>query len=111
MVDNTKLFSSNISRIIDIAEKAGKAIMEIYSQNNFSTTYKDDYSPLPLADIASHKLIEENLKVLRPKLPILSEESRDISYEDRRSWEAYRLIDPLDGTKEFIKKNGEWVKR
>jgi 3'(2'), 5'-bisphosphate nucleotidase len=83
--------------------------MEIYSKNNFNTTYKDDYSPLTLADITSHKLIEENLKVLRPKIPILSEESREISYEDRRSWEAYWLIDPLDGTKEFIKKNGEFT--
>jgi 3'(2'), 5'-bisphosphate nucleotidase len=109
MMDNTNLFSSNISQIIDIAEKAGNSIMEIYSQDNFSTTYKDDYSPLTLADITSHKLIEENLKGLRPKIPILSEESSNISYEDRCSWEAYWLIDPLDGTKEFINKNGEFT--
>ena len=83
--------------------------MEIYLQNDFKTTYKEDYSPLTLADIASHKLIKENLKFLKPQLPILSEESKNLSYENRRSWESYWLIDPLDGTKEFIKKNGEFT--
>jgi 3'(2'), 5'-bisphosphate nucleotidase len=108
-MDSIRQFSSNISRIIDIAEKAGKAIMEIYSQNDFSTTYKDDNSPLTRADIASNKVIKESLEALEPKLPILSEEAKDISYEDRRSWKSYWLIDPLDGTKEFIKKNGEFT--
>jgi 3'(2'), 5'-bisphosphate nucleotidase len=109
MVLNSRELSPDISKVIDIAEKAGKAIMEIYLQNNFGTTYKDDHSPLTLADTASHKIIHENLESFKPKLPILSEESKSIPYEKRSSWEAYWLIDPLDGTKEFIKKNGEFT--
>jgi 3'(2'), 5'-bisphosphate nucleotidase len=93
--------------IRDISEKAGNKILEIY-ETNFSVENKEDNSPLTAADMAAHKLICEELSKLTPSIPILSEESSQISFEERRSWNQYWLVDPLDGTREFIKRNGEF---
>lgn len=97
--------------IIDIAEQAGKAIMSVYQQDNaaFNITDKADDSPLTAADLAAHQLIVKALTALTPKLPVLSEEAADISWDIRQRWQRYWLVDPLDGTKEFIKRNGEFT--
>lgn len=91
-----------------LAERAGDAIMEIYG-TSFSVEAKDDRSPLTAADRASHELIAAGLRELDPRTPILSEEGRDVPYEERRSWKRLWVVDPLDGTKEFIKRNGEFT--
>ncbi|WP_240220386.1 3'(2'),5'-bisphosphate nucleotidase CysQ [Rheinheimera hassiensis] len=97
--------------IIDIAEQAGQAILEVYQQDNaaFNITGKADDSPLTAADLAAHQLIVKALTALTPELPILSEEAADISWDIRQNWQRYWLVDPLDGTKEFIKRNGEFT--
>ncbi|MEW5682548.1 MAG: 3'(2'),5'-bisphosphate nucleotidase CysQ [Pseudomonadota bacterium] len=97
--------------IINIAEQAGQAILAVYQQDNaaFNITGKADDSPLTAADLAAHQLIVKALTVLTPELPILSEEAADISWDIRKTWQRYWLVDPLDGTKEFIKRNGEFT--
>lgn len=97
--------------VISIAEQAGSAIMAIYQQDNtaFNITDKADTSPLTAADLAAHQLIVSALSKLTPLLPILSEEAADISWDIRKNWQRYWLVDPLDGTKEFIKRNGEFT--
>lgn len=97
-----------IEDIIGIAVKAGDAIMEIY-ERGFSIVYKNDDSPLTEADKKSNEIICSQLEEIYPKTPILSEENKEVPYEIRKNWEYYWLIDPLDGTKEFIKKNGEFT--
>tara|TARA_B100001029_G_C15061045_1_gene458508 strand:+ start:638 stop:1456 length:819 start_codon:yes stop_codon:yes gene_type:complete len=97
-----------IDSVKDIACLAGDAIMDIYS-TNFDFQLKDDNSPLTKADETSNKIILESLKETTPNIPVLSEESSNISFEERASWGTYWLVDPLDGTKEFIKKNGEFT--
>ncbi|MEJ2697354.1 MAG: 3'(2'),5'-bisphosphate nucleotidase CysQ [Candidatus Sulfobium sp.] len=99
----------DILKIIEIAELAGKAVMDVYSREDPGTTYKEDCSPLTLADTASQKVILAALRKLTPELPVLSEESKTVPYEERKAWRAYWLVDPLDGTKEFIKRNGEFT--
>ena len=95
-----------ITTAIDAALRAGGAIMEIYKRD-FEIEFKADESPLTEADKAAHHIIVDALEELG--LPILSEESKAIAYADRKDWEKYWLVDPLDGTKEFIKKNGEFT--
>jgi 3'(2'), 5'-bisphosphate nucleotidase len=97
-----------LSAIKQISLNAGKAIMEIY-QRDFKIVEKSDASPLTEADLAAHNVICDALKLLTPDLPILSEESAKIDWATRKSWQTYWLVDPLDGTKEFIKKNGEFT--
>lgn len=82
--------------------------MEIYGRST-EVELKKDKSPLTAADRASHRIIEEGLLALRPDLPVLSEEGRDIPYSQRKGWNAFWLVDPLDGTKEFIRRNGEFT--
>lgn len=98
----------NSKAIIELAQKAGDAIMAIY-RKDFSILDKADASPLTEADIASHNCIVEGLKSLTPSIPVLSEESSQEEIVNRLNWTRYWLIDPLDGTKEFIKKNGEFT--
>ncbi|WP_417227633.1 3'(2'),5'-bisphosphate nucleotidase CysQ [Amphritea sp.] len=98
----------NNQDIIALAKQAGTAIMGIY-QRDFEITEKADASPLTEADLASHHCIVDGLKQLTPEIPVLSEESDVDEHQDRMSWQTYWLIDPLDGTKEFIKKNGEFT--
>jgi 3'(2'), 5'-bisphosphate nucleotidase len=94
--------------IAEIAVEAGKAILEIYQQD-FEVVQKSDDSPLTQADLASHRIICDALAHLTPDIPILSEESLEIDYDTRADWSQYWLVDPLDGTKEFINRNGEFT--
>jgi len=98
----------NLNEIVALARAAGDAIMEIYD-TDFEVEEKSDKSPLTAADMAPHNTIVAGLERLTPEIPILSEESAKIPYETRRQWRRYWLIDPLDGTKEFIKRNGEFT--
>ena len=99
----------DVNKIIDVAKAAGDKILEIYNKESFDRQLKTDNSPLTEADIASHNLIKQQLKNITPTIPIISEESSTISWKERRQYKCYWLIDPLDGTKEFIKKNGEFT--
>ena len=98
----------DIHKINSIAKKAGNEIIKIYQQE-FDVDYKKDNSPLTKADIHSNEVIIKNLENLYPDIPILSEENKEIPYDTRKNWEYFWLIDPLDGTKEFVKKNGEFT--
>jgi len=102
MNDNLYLLTS-----IQAAMRAGTAILDVYRSPDFEVEEKADKSPLTLADRRSHEVIVSYLANF--DIPILSEEGRDIPYQDRNKWDTYWLIDPLDGTKEFIKKNGEFT--
>ncbi len=92
---------------IAIAQEAGQAIMQVYA-DGFEVQIKDDDSPVTAADLAANQVIELGLRQLTPDLPILSEESAQVPWEHRRHWGAYWLVDPLDGTREFVKRNGEF---
>ena len=92
---------------IDAAIEAGHQIMTIYNSDDFEINLKDDNSPLTKADIASHKVIMEKLK--HTNIPVLSEEGKAIPFDERREWNRLWIVDPIDGTKEFIKKNGEFT--
>jgi 3'(2'), 5'-bisphosphate nucleotidase len=100
--------SEYLPDIINIAAKAANAILEIYN-SDFSVENKQDNSPLTAADMASHETIITGLSELTPDIPILSEESATIPYATRRAWDRYWLVDPLDGTREFVKRNGEFT--
>jgi 3'(2'), 5'-bisphosphate nucleotidase len=95
-----------IDTAVQAAVEAGGAILEIYALD-FDVEYKADDSPLTAADKAAHEIIVEALE--STPYPVLSEESTAVAYEERRAWSTYWLVDPLDGTKEFIKKNGEFT--
>jgi 3'(2'), 5'-bisphosphate nucleotidase len=92
-----------------LARAAGAAIMDVYHKADFGVVSKDDDSPLTRADIAAHHIISAGLARLTPDWPLLSEEAADISWHTRCQWQRYWLVDPLDGTKEFIKRNGEFT--
>lgn len=92
-----------------IARQAGAAILEVYDRADFSVVSKADDSPLTAADLAAHRVIVAALAELAPDIPVLSEESDDISFAERSTWTTYFLVDPLDGTKEFINRNGEFT--
>ena len=97
-----------IETLIEIARQGGEKILEIY-ERDFEQYEKEDKSPLTEADLASNKIICDGLKKHFPNIPILSEEGKHLSYQDRKKWNKFFLVDPLDGTKEFIKKNGEFT--
>ncbi len=94
--------------VIALARAAGAAIMKVYAED-FSVEHKDDRSPLTAADLAAHRLIVDGLTALTPDLPVLSEESASVPWAERQRWARYWLVDPLDGTREFVKKNGEFT--
>jgi len=100
-----------IDKLLQLAIKAAQAasigILEVYNSNDFQTEAKGDSSPLTLADKRAHQAIVSILK--SSNLPILSEEGKSIPYEERGTWEYFWMVDPLDGTKEFIKRNGEFT--
>jgi len=98
----------DIDTVAAVAEKAGAAIMEIY-EKDFTVEYKDDKSPLTEADTVSNEIICQALETYYPDIPLLSEENKTVPYAERKEWEYYWCIDPIDGTKEFIKKNGEFT--
>lgn len=91
-----------------IGRAAGAAIMAIYP-TDFAIEHKQDQSPLTAADRAAHDVIARELAALEPRWPLLSEESPASAVAERRSWNRYWLVDPLDGTREFIKRNGEFT--
>ena len=103
--------SSILDTLVNISREAGDAILAIYNdEERFQhVDMKANDSPLTLADQAAHELIVERLQKVTPEIPILSEEGRDIPYEERSQWTRFWLVDPLDGTKEFIKRNGEFT--
>ncbi len=92
---------------IEAAIKAGQAILDIYGTEDFQVESKADDSPLTIADKTANDIITEILE--KTEFPILSEEGKTIPFEDRKGWEKFWLVDPLDGTKEFIKRNGEFT--
>ena len=98
---------SNLKVAITAALDAGKAVLEIYYSGNFNIEIKGDQSPLTKADLASHKIIISYLE--KTNIPILSEEGDSITYNKRKNWSELWIVDPIDGTKEFIKKNGEFT--
>lgn len=107
-MDNS--LNTDTGKLIEIAitaaYNAGKEILKVYD-TAFDVEHKDDRSPLTLADKRAHEVIDEYLKQTR--IPILSEEGRSIDYEERKLWKRFWMVDPLDGTKEFIKRNGEFT--
>ncbi len=103
-------FDSLIPALKTIMREAGKAILEVYdAAGPIEVSNKSDDSPVTKADHAAHIIIERGLKALTPDIPILSEEGGLPDFEQRSSWQLYWLVDPLDGTKEFINKNGEFT--
>ena len=105
---NISLNDNLISGVINIARQAGVAILDVYN-TDFDISIKDDKSPLTEADTRANDIIIEGLEKITPDVPVLSEEGKDIPFKERSNWDAYWLVDPLDGTKEFIKKNDEFT--
>lgn len=94
--------------VVELAHAAGVQILKIYAED-FSIEHKDDRSPLTEADMAAHHTIVAGLQSLTPRVPVLSEEETTIPFSERSLWQSYWLVDPLDGTREFIKRNGEFT--
>jgi len=97
-----------LTPVVELARDAGRRIMTIYN-TDFNVEIKDDHSPLTQADMAAHSVIKAGLAILTPDIPLISEEDAKIPFEERSSWETYWLVDPLDGTREFVKRNGEFT--
>lgn len=93
---------------LSIAHAAGRRIVEVYGGKDCEVNYKSDDTPVTTADLAAHDIIIDQLRDLMPRLPVLSEESDHISFEERTQWSTYWLVDPLDGTQEFLRRNGEF---
>ena len=96
------------AQLVSIVREAGEAILKVY-ESDFEVENKADESPLTQADLAAHEVIVQGLTQLDPNIPIISEESAPPEYDLRRSWSQYWLVDPLDGTKEFVNRNGEFT--
>ena len=111
LMNDNKLLLENLNSLLSIAVSAAKdaarEILKVYTNNDFETQRKEDNSPVTVADQLAHDVIVKNLEITH--LPILSEEGKNISYNERREWSNFWLIDPLDGTKEFLKRNGEFT--
>ena len=101
------MMKEQLTTAITAALQAGKAILEIYHSGEFDVEIKGDNSPLTKADTASHNVIMSYLKTTG--IPVLSEEGIDIPYQERKDWKQLWIVDPIDGTKEFIKRNGEFT--
>lgn len=98
-----------LDSVVAVAIEAGDVIMDIYARDDHGATLKADASPLTLADRAAHDCIVARLERLSPDIPILSEEAESIAFDARSRWRRYWIVDPLDGTKEFLKRNGEFT--
>jgi len=94
--------------VIDLSIQAGQEIMRVYN-TDFDVNQKSDNSPVTAADMAAHHVIVDGLRALTSNTPVLSEESANIPFEERTRWKQYWLVDPLDGTREFVKRNGEFT--
>lgn len=101
--------SELLPQVRQLSTTAAAAILEIYQRRDFAVDYKADKTPVTAADYQSHAIIKAGLARLTPELPLLSEESADVAYEQRRQWESYWLVDPLDGTREFINKRDDFT--
>ena len=108
-MSNFVFSQAELQHIVTIAKQAGNAIMDIYAQTDLQVEIKQDDSPVTAADIASHNVIIKGLTSHFADIPVMSEEDANISWATRKQWQTYWLIDPLDGTKEFIKRNGEFT--
>ena len=97
-----------LEEVVALATEAGRRILDVY-ERQFNVSRKDDGSPLTDADRAAHEVIVERLAALTPAIPVLSEESAKIEYSERAGWQRFWLVDPLDGTKEFVNRNGEFT--
>jgi len=97
-----------LTDLLKIAKEAGDAILDVYD-TEFTVERKEDKSPLTLADKRSDEIISSALNRLYPEIPVLSEEGRSIPFAERKAWEHLWVVDPLDGTKEFVKRNGEFT--
>lgn len=104
----TEQLRALLEKAIQIAADASEEILAVYS-TDFSVERKGDESPLTAADLAANKVITAGLERLDPPMPILSEESAQLPFSERKSWQRYWLVDPLDGTREFVKRNGEFT--
>lgn len=104
-----KQIKKHIELLIDIASEAGNAILDIYHSDDLGIETKSDESPLTKADKAANDVICAGLAKITPSIPIVSEENQEILYAQRKDFEYFWMVDPLDGTKEFIKKNGEFT--
>lgn len=98
----------DIDALSALARLAGRAILEVYG-TEFTVQEKEDRSPLTKADMRSHAILSQGLKELYPDIPVLSEEGKQTDPNTRSAWRQFWLVDPLDGTKEFIKRNGEFT--
>jgi len=107
--EETARLTALLPDVVSLAQEAGRAILKVYAEVDPAVEYKRDNSPLTQADLASHRVIVEGLEKIAPQWPVLSEESREISFSERRQWHYFWLVDPLDGTKEFLKRNGEFT--
>ena len=103
LIDLEKLLPA----VVALSKQAGARILEIYDQG-FDVVQKEDNTPVTIADHAAHAIIDDGLEEIADEFPVLSEESTTIPLADRMHWETYWLVDPLDGTREFIKRNGEF---
>ncbi|MEF1288325.1 3'(2'),5'-bisphosphate nucleotidase CysQ [Vibrio sp. M260118] len=101
--------SHHLPAVIEIARSAGQLILDIYEKKEYEEFTKSDETPVTSADIAAHKLVVEKLTDMTPDIPVLSEEDADISLDKRSQWERYWLVDPLDGTQEFIARSGDFA--
>ena len=109
MPTTTRLPGSEwLDAVIGISRRAGREILDVYG-TDFEARAKADASPLTEADLRAHRLIVAELTALTPDLPVLSEESAEIPFAQRRDWLRYWLVDPLDGTREFVSRNGEFT--
>lgn len=111
MTEQQLLQKIDINYLLETAKMAGDAIMEVYQQQDLfdRVDYKADDSPLTLADQRAHEVIKERLEAQYGDIPLISEEGKEMPYDKRKDWMAFWLVDPLDGTKEFIKRNGEFT--
>lgn len=110
MINDVSLDEALLARLVSVCEEAGKAILKVYNQTEELTVeVKADDSPVTAADLAAHQVLLGGLPGLLPELPILSEEGSLPAWDVRKAWQSYWLIDPLDGTKEFIHRNGEFT--
>ena len=98
-----------INELISIVKKAGEEVLEVYDRADHGVEYKDDKSPLTEADKRSNDVIIEGLKRIAPLVPVISEENKEVPFNERKDWDKFWLVDPLDGTKEFINRNGEFT--
>lgn len=106
---NLPLDTALMERVVSLCRDAGRAILEIYNREEFTVETKSDSSPVTAADLAAHRVLIEHLPALLPGVPVLSEEGSVPEFSERKRWSRYWIIDPLDGTKEFIKRNGEFT--